>query len=329
VALPQTHTDDLGDRFRIAKWCFGTSILDVYEGRDTQLERDVHLRLLKPLAKRHPEAVARFLEAAKNAAGVLHPNLVAVYDSGWMRGRLCLVTEAPAHRLAESLRPLSPEETRRVARDCLRGLAAAHRADLLHGAIDEQAIFVEADGTAKLGDVGLYAAVASFLPPPRAAAPDDTASSVAGDVRALAATVLKRSDGSDPALDATLRSALAVDPGERLASTDALEAALALPGEAPPPAIPPRPAADTAAMTTVAPEPPAPEPPVPSTPSAPATPPVPRRRPVPRALAAYALAAAAVAGLLVVAWHDTDPPTPGRPASHTHHTADLPPEIPR
>ncbi|HVV37799.1 MAG TPA: hypothetical protein VHC63_14415 [Acidimicrobiales bacterium] len=256
-------TEDLGDRFRLGAWRFDTPIVDVYDGRDLRLDRPVQVRLLKPVVKRSPDAAARFLAAARRAAAVVDPHLVAVYDSGEIGGRTCIVTEAPTQRLSEARRSLSPDELARVAADFEAGLRAAHAAGLVHGAIDDTALLVDDDGTGKLADAGIYPAFAGVVP--RSPLAQTEPPSVEGDRRALAAQLTM-------------------------------------------------PIAATQTTATM-------EAPVPASPLAT------RRRPPARSAIAWLVAAAAIAGLVVVSLRDDDPPTPGRAEPAAHHT-DLPPEIP-
>ncbi|HVT77498.1 MAG TPA: hypothetical protein VHD87_10745 [Acidimicrobiales bacterium] len=260
-------TEDLGDRFRLGAWRFDTPIVDVYDGRDLRLDRPVQVPLLKPVVKRSPDAVARFLAAARRAAAVVDPHLVAVYDSGEIGGRTCIVTEAPARRLSEARRAMSPDELARVGADFEAGLRAAHAAGLVHGAIDDTALLVDDDGTGKLADTGIYPAFAGVVP--RSPLAQTEPPSVEGDRRALAAQL----------------------------------------------AVPVAATHTTATATATM------EAPVPASPLAT------RRRLPARSAIAWLVAAAAIAGLVVVSLHDDDPPTPGR-AEHAAHHTDLPPEIP-
>jgi serine/threonine protein kinase len=275
-------TDDLRDRFRVDRWRFDTPLLDVYDGWDVRLDRPVHLRLLKPVVRRAPGAAERFLTAARSAAGVAHPNLVAVYDSGSIGGRVCIVTEAPARRLRECGDQLAPSELQRLATDYRSGLQAAHEAQLLHGAIDDTALMVDEDGTGKIADVGLYPTVA-----PAGAAP-----SIQGDLRALAAELRKRSDGTETAIPVATDTP--PDPS---------------------PTIPTRPDAGTQTMEATPPR------------VRKERKPRAARKHLPSSAVAWIVAAAMVVGLFVLSWNDHDPPTPGR-SDHPTHRSDLPKEIP-
>jgi serine/threonine protein kinase len=281
-------------------------LFDVYRGKDLRLDRDVHLRLLKPRYARQDDVANALFAAAKQAAAVVHPNLVTVYDVGSFGGRRGLVTEATARKLASDI---DPEQLRRVATDYLGGLNAAHCAGLLHGAIDADALFVAADGAGKLADVGLFAAVAG-------GERDVRLPGVDADLRSLASTLIKQSDGRDRAFEDALRRALSADPSERYPSAETMAEALEAvpPDETVSPTIPTRPI-DKAAEAE-------------REPSRPRVVATSALRAV-RSVASLVVVLAAVAVLLVVSWNDTDGPTPGRPTTPVERGKDLPPEIPR
>src|SRR5205085_3902008 len=116
-------------------------------------------------------------------------NLVTVYDVGIFGGRRGVVTETTARKLSDG-HAVTSEQLRRVTQDYLTGLHFAHCAGLVHGGIDADTLFLAHDGSGKLADVGLATVVArAERGAPRA--------DVDADLRALASTLLKQSDGRD------------------------------------------------------------------------------------------------------------------------------------
>jgi hypothetical protein len=301
MTLPQQFAaEDVTDQYRTGPWLFTTALFDVYGGTDVGLGREVHLRFLKPRFARSEALVRAVVAAAKDAAALLHPNLVAVYDVGTIGGRVAVVTEA-SPRVGDAGHGV---DLRGLVGDLLSGVCAAHDAGLVHGAIDENALFLAA-GAGKVADVGLFAAAVAAEPRLATRPP-----SVEADLRALASVVLKHSSGRDRGLEAVLMRALSADPAERFASGAEMAAALAHCPEPEEPVIPPVPTEPT--TTDVA---------------------SPRRRVArralvtTRALAPGLLALGLVAAALGLAWNDSGDPAPGRPT--TQLRTDLPPEIPR
>lgn len=93
VGTAAAAAEELGTHYRRDKWVYSTPLCDVYAGEDQNLHRDVHLRFFTPRVMRDPVSAAAVLAAAKAAAAVVDPRLVAVYDFGTIGGRLCMVTE--------------------------------------------------------------------------------------------------------------------------------------------------------------------------------------------------------------------------------------------
>ena len=119
----------------------------VYRAWDNRLDRLVALKVIDPELARHPEYVARFIREAKSAARLSHPNIVAVYDQSALpgHGRGEGGGQPPLAYLAMEYVPgvtlrqllgrrgrLSPREALEIVDAMLAGLAAAHRAGIVH-----------------------------------------------------------------------------------------------------------------------------------------------------------------------------------------------------
>jgi eukaryotic-like serine/threonine-protein kinase len=119
----------------------------VYRAWDNRLDRPVALKVMDPELARHPEYVARFIREAKSAAKLSHPNIVAVYDQSALPGsgpgegapRPPLAYLAMEYVPGVTLRQLlgrrgrlTPREALEVMDAMLAGLAAAHRAGIVH-----------------------------------------------------------------------------------------------------------------------------------------------------------------------------------------------------
>ena len=93
----------------------------VYAGRDRRLDRQVAVKVV-PAAVTEPVGRARFIREARSAAGLSHPNAVAVFDAGEADGFLFIVMELVDGRslgdvLAE-VGPLGRGRQRRLRRPC-------------------------------------------------------------------------------------------------------------------------------------------------------------------------------------------------------------------
>ena len=125
----------------------------VYERWDPFLERAVALKLLH--SSRSDD---RALSEARLLAKLRHPNVVTVYGADRVDGRLGLWMEFLTGRsLKEDVaarRPLSEHDAVLIGAELCRGLAAVHKAGLIHGDVKAQNVVREPDGRVVLTDFG-------------------------------------------------------------------------------------------------------------------------------------------------------------------------------
>jgi hypothetical protein len=137
----------------------------VHRGLDRQLGRQVAIKVLAPPFDRDREFVERFQREARAAAGLSHPNIVAVFDSGSDDGTQYIVTElVEGETLADRLRrdgPMPQAEAVAVAADIARALAAAHERGLIHRDIKPGNVMLPPDGRVKVVDFGIARAAGS------------------------------------------------------------------------------------------------------------------------------------------------------------------------
>jgi serine/threonine protein kinase len=145
-------------RYRLVTRLGGGGMASVWLAHDTRLDREVAVKLIaEPLAQQ-PRYVERFSREARIAAGLSHPNLVAVYDYGADADRPFLVMEyVDGGTLARSPgngagRQLEPEE---LARELLGALAHIHAAGIVHRDVKPANVLVGGDGRPRLTDFGI------------------------------------------------------------------------------------------------------------------------------------------------------------------------------
>ncbi|GGG93222.1 protein kinase domain-containing protein [Silvibacterium dinghuense] len=131
----------------------------VYRARDLNLERSVAIKVLKPQRSSDEAAVERFMQEARAASSLDHPNVCTIYEiEKDEAGQLLIVM---AYYDGETLRrklfrgPLAPEDALHYTVDIAQGLAKAHRQGLVHRDIKPENIIITADGIAKILDFGL------------------------------------------------------------------------------------------------------------------------------------------------------------------------------
>ena len=164
--MPQTRTTHvLVDRYELGPVLGQGGMARVHLGLDRQLGRRVAIKVLAPPFDRDGEFVERFRREARAAAGLSHPNIVAVFDSGSDDGIHFIVTElVEGETLADRLRrdgPLPPADAMAAAVDVTRALAAAHARGLIHRDIKPGNVMLLPDGGVKVVDFGIARAAGS------------------------------------------------------------------------------------------------------------------------------------------------------------------------
>lgn len=137
---------------------------EVRDGWDTRLDRPVAIKLLYPVFSMQPDNRRRFEVEARAAAGLNHPHIVAVHDSGEHDGTPYIVMERLSERtlcdlIAEG--PLPQPQVRSILDDVLSALAAAHAAGILHRDIKPGNILFSHSGDTKLADFGIAKSAAT------------------------------------------------------------------------------------------------------------------------------------------------------------------------
>jgi eukaryotic-like serine/threonine-protein kinase len=155
----------LDGRYRVGSWIARGGMATVYLGTDTKLDRTVALKIAHPELTGDRDFVRRFATEARAAARLSSPNVVAVYDQGADAGLLYLAMEyVPGRTLRELLTErgrLRPGEALDIFQGVLAGLAAAHRAGLVHRDVKPENVLIGHDGTVKVADFGLARAASA------------------------------------------------------------------------------------------------------------------------------------------------------------------------
>ena len=140
---------------------------EVYQARDTTLDRDVALKVLSEAFTSDPDRLARFEREAKVLASLNHPNIGGIHgleDSGNVRALVLELVQGPtlADRIAQGAIPV--EDALPIARQIAEALEAAHDAGVIHRDLKPANIKVKPDGTVKVLDFGLAKAMAPLSP---------------------------------------------------------------------------------------------------------------------------------------------------------------------
>ena len=132
---------------------------EVYRGFDTQLKRDVALKVLPEQFSRDSERLARFRREAQAAGRLSHPKIVAVYDYG-EEGDLAYI--AMEYVAGKELKNYFEAGVHLEIKDCLHimlqlldALDYSHRRGVIHRDIKPSNIMIASDGNIKITDFGI------------------------------------------------------------------------------------------------------------------------------------------------------------------------------
>ena len=207
--------DTLG-RYEIGDELGEGGMATVFKARDTQLRRDVAIKVLFPHLAKRDEIVRRFQREARAAAGLEHANILRIYDVGGAEG------EDPPYIVMEIVRgrsllqemeqrgPMFPEVVACIGALLADALAAAHAASIVHRDIKPANVMIAANGRLLLTDFGvarletedsLVTKTGALLGTPAYMSPEQASGDTAtakSDLYSLGATLYQLATGSLP-----------------------------------------------------------------------------------------------------------------------------------
>ncbi len=152
-------------RYRVLSKIGGGGMADVWLAEDTTLQRRVALKVLHRRFAQDREFVMRFQREAESAAGLQHPNVVAVFDRGEWEGSYYIAmqyVEGPTlKQLIDS--GITLEQAVAVTRQVLQAAGYAHRQSLVHRDLKPQNVIVDPEGKAIVTDFGIARAGVSEI----------------------------------------------------------------------------------------------------------------------------------------------------------------------
>lgn len=155
----------IGDRYEILEKIGTGGMSDVYKAKDHKLNRFVAVKVLKQEFSENANFVSKFRVEAQAAAGLMHPNIVNVYDVGEEGGIYYIVMELvegiTLKKYIEKKARLSVKEAISIAIQVSMGIEAAHNNHIIHRDIKPQNIIISKEGKVKVTDFGIAKAATS------------------------------------------------------------------------------------------------------------------------------------------------------------------------
>ena len=130
---------------------------EVYLASDTKLDRRVALKLLPAEFTNHKERLRRFIQEAKTASSLNHPNIITIHEIGEVDGAPFIATEFIDGQTLKRRKRTKMElpEILDVSIQVASALQAAHAAGIIHRDIKPENIMLRPDGYVKVLDFGL------------------------------------------------------------------------------------------------------------------------------------------------------------------------------
>lgn len=155
----------MADRYEILEKIGTGGMSDVYKAKDHKLNRYVAVKVLKQEFSENANFVSKFRVEAQAAAGLMHPNIVNVYDVGMEDGIYFIVMELvegiTLKKYIEKKARLSYKEAISIAIQVCMGIEAAHNNHIIHRDIKPQNIIISKEGKVKVTDFGIAKAATS------------------------------------------------------------------------------------------------------------------------------------------------------------------------
>lgn len=155
----------IADRYEILEKIGSGGMSDVYKAKCHKLNRYVAIKVLKPEFSEDRSFVTKFRVEAQSAAGLMHANIVNVYDVGDEDGIYYIVMELvegiTLKKYIEKKGRLGVREAVSIAIQVAQGIEAAHNHHIVHRDIKPQNIIISKEGKVKVTDFGIARAASA------------------------------------------------------------------------------------------------------------------------------------------------------------------------
>ena len=146
-------------RYKVIKHIGQGGMADVFVAKDTILNREVAVKVLRGELSSDPVSVLRFKREANASTSLSHPNIVDIYDVGEYKGHHYIVMEfvkgQTLKQLINQRGALIKEEAVDIMKQLVSATIEAHNRGIIHRDIKPQNVLIKNDGTIKVVDFGI------------------------------------------------------------------------------------------------------------------------------------------------------------------------------
>jgi serine/threonine-protein kinase len=162
----EERPDLIDGRYQVQRMLGAGGMADVYLARDLNLQRAVAIKVLRADFSSDPDFRVRFLQEARAAANLSHPNIVTIHDFGQQSEMLYIVMEyiegTTLKTLIRRRAALGSLEAADLMRQICDGVGYAHRAGLVHCDLKPHNILISNADRAKITDFGISRALSTI-----------------------------------------------------------------------------------------------------------------------------------------------------------------------
>ena len=152
-----SHGTVVDERYRLDRKIGSGGMADVWLAEDTELDRQVAIKILHDRFAQDKEFVQRFQREAQSAAGLQHPNVVGIFDRGAFDGTYFIAMEyVDGPSLKDLVKGgMGARDAIDFTRQILNAARFAHRKGIVHRDLKPQNVLIDDEGRARVADFGI------------------------------------------------------------------------------------------------------------------------------------------------------------------------------
>jgi beta-lactam-binding protein with PASTA domain/predicted Ser/Thr protein kinase len=145
------------ERYRLDRKIGSGGMADVWLAEDTELDRNVAIKILHDRFAQDKEFVQRFQREAQSAAGLQHPNVVGIFDRGAFKDTYFIAMEyVDGPSLKDLVKGgMGTKDAIDFTRQILNAARFAHRKGIIHRDLKPQNVLIDDEGRARVADFGI------------------------------------------------------------------------------------------------------------------------------------------------------------------------------